>query len=576
MGLKKIPKFDEVKEWSNAEFAVNTDLINQKERIDQLRINLALDGVGMEDALYENFVDSENIIGTGGINLVTGSNGYVEVEDFINIDETITSSSNYSYDKHPKMDISDLTVEVTGVSNVESVTDTLEAVGATTQQDVTIGGNTEPANAELTLSGGISENVTSLDGTVIDQTTEPLNLVGNQEPEASITMSNPESKVFYHEVPGVEGGDTFEGSSRGHNFEFETDIRVVHEVTVTAQSTTLDYMGGHDHKVYLEDEYIGEFYAPHRDADPVTETLYIEGGYEVENNSPLEVEIYAWSNDDKRESYVFDVELVSYPPEEVNVTGSDTPVPVDGTTELDINTDIDEIEIIPESGSIDYALEVVDRNAPIDPFVSFGGEFIEYDGVLMDDITESVTLEAGETYTASSGTDDGEATVLVSRDERTDTADPSVWINGQTADHSGTLDEGQTVSLDANKSWVSDGNNTISINLNDPTVGPEMRVGATIKATTGKGVVELGEFNTDYVIAEMIASNTIENGAKEDVNIVVKDQNGNEFVIDNTNIDNFVQPSFDGQNANVTLELLNYGSQLTEVSLFTNDTVEQL
>ena len=552
-------------------FAVNADLINQKERIDQLRINIALEGLGVEDSFYENFVDSENIVGTGGINLVTGTDGYVEVDDFININETITSSSDYSYDKHPKMDVSDLTVDVTGVNNIQTATDEFTATGSTSETEIEVGGTKDPTNAEITLSGGITEDVINRQQTAIGESVENIDLSGNQKPEANIKLSSP---TKLNELDNF-GGDYY----RHLEYTVETDMEEIDEVQIETESgaNNVDYWA----HVYLDGEEVDHFQtsqSKERYTLDVEDPDNIEGGQPHQvNDGEVDVKIrganqepYDWD----RIIYIWDVELLSTAPDNINVSGSTDPVPIDQETDLDIDLSTTEIIVNPESGSIDYDLTVIDREAPLDPFVSFAGEYIEHDGYLTEDITKSVDLDGGETHTANAGSDEGQATVSVTRDEITETVDPSISINGQTSAHSGTLDEGQTISLDVDESWIEFGSNTISVDLDDPTVGPEMKVGAAIKATTGKGVVELEAFDTDYVIAQMVVSNTIENGEKSDVDVTVEDDDGNEFLIDSTNIETFVEPNFTGENANVTLELLNYGSQLTEVSLFTDDTID--
>jgi len=106
----------------NERLARYASLVDEKERIDQLRLDFALDGVGLKNAFSETFVDSTNIVDTAGVSVTTGTDGYAELDDFIDINETVTSSSSYTYDKDSRMDLSSLNVSVTGNDN--TVTET--------------------------------------------------------------------------------------------------------------------------------------------------------------------------------------------------------------------------------------------------------------------------------------------------------------------------------------------------------------------------------------------------------------------------------------------------------------------
>jgi len=481
-------------------FAVNTDLINQKERIDQLRIDFALDGVGMEDAFYENFVDSENILDTGGINLVTGTDGYVEVDDFINIDETVTSSSNYSYEKHSKMDVSDLTVEMTGVDNVVDVSKS-DQLTAGEEMDINIEG----------------DHSTDLNLTIDDESPdfESAEIVDYDEP----TNPSVGDIIYIHYQFSDERNPT----------------RTSHSLRV--------YADPEDHEGEVEVDY------------------WLTDGHETGSSA------------------TGDVLLSTETDSAVGVTGDAFPGGVGGDPGVDRKSEKWTIAIEVNKLENDWSkYELVDRgpaleseNIDLDMDLSINNETQNVDSD--SDLTFD-NLEIGSYNLETSG--EGTVDLVAEWQEvKEGSNNPSVSINNETADYDGTLSDGETVSLDVDESWIESGSNTISVELDDPSEGPEMKVGAMIKATTEKGVVELDTFDTDYPIAEMIGSISIEEGDPEDVNIVVEDEDENVFTIDNTNIDSFVQPDFTEQNANLTLELLNYGPQLTEVSLFTNDTVEQ-
>jgi hypothetical protein len=67
------------------------------------------------------------------------------------------------------------------------------------------------------------------------------------------------------------------------------------------------------------------------------------------------------------------------------------------------------------------------------------------------------------TFTAADGA--GTLDYTVSMQERQTTVDPAVEVNGQWANHSGTLADGETVSLPANESWVQEGTNRVNVSV---------------------------------------------------------------------------------------------------------------
>ncbi|WP_239638554.1 hypothetical protein [Halorubrum distributum] len=114
-----------------------------------------------------------------------------------------------------------------------------------------------------------------------------------------------------------------------------------------------------------------------------------------------------------------------------------------------------------------------------DPSVSIGGSTVSHSGVLApgETVTESVSLTTGS-QSADISTD-GEVDVSAEWMEVTQTRDPVVELNGNTVSHSGTLNDGETVSLDANASWVQEGTNNITVSVGDGSysgAGPEPKV----------------------------------------------------------------------------------------------------
>lgn len=93
--------------------------------------------------------------------------------------------------------------------------------------------------------------------------------------------------------------------------------------------------------------------------------------------------------------------------------------------------------------------------------------------------TKSIDLTESTTEMTLSSDKDFEVDYELSLTERSQTVDPVVEVNGETASYSGALADGETVSLNASASWLVDGQNNVSVRVGDGSVttGPEPKVG---------------------------------------------------------------------------------------------------
>ncbi|ELZ52863.1 hypothetical protein C466_09907 [Halorubrum distributum JCM 10118] len=74
----------------------------------------------------------------------------------------------------------------------------------------------------------------------------------------------------------------------------------------------------------------------------------------------------------------------------------------------------------------------------------------------------------------------GPVDVSASWTEVSETRDPVVEYNGQTASYSGTLSDGETTSLPVNDSWINEGTNDLSVSLPSVSSGPVPQVGVDV------------------------------------------------------------------------------------------------
>ncbi|MDB9232309.1 hypothetical protein [Halorubrum ezzemoulense] len=114
-----------------------------------------------------------------------------------------------------------------------------------------------------------------------------------------------------------------------------------------------------------------------------------------------------------------------------------------------------------------------------DPSVTVGGSTVSHSGVLGpgETVTESVVLSTGSQSADVSV--NGPVDVSASWTAVSQTRDPVVELNGESVGYSGTLNDGETVSLDAKASWVREGTNNITVSVGDGSysgAGPEPKV----------------------------------------------------------------------------------------------------
>jgi hypothetical protein len=88
--------------------------------------------------------------------------------------------------------------------------------------------------------------------------------------------------------------------------------------------------------------------------------------------------------------------------------------------------------------------------------------------------------------------------------ETTQTHDPQITINGQTAGHSGTLAAGETVDLSVDESWIEPGRNNVSISTQSPSDGPVSLVGFDYRhdaSTTISTTATATQFASSYNVS---------------------------------------------------------------------------
>jgi len=126
----------------------------------------------------------------------------------------------------------------------------------------------------------------------------------------------------------------------------------------------------------------------------------------------------------------------------------------------------------------------IQTNAPetTDPSIDTDGDGnadASYSGNLSvgEEVTKEVSSLSVDDTSADISTTQGFVSIDIDKKDRTVTSDPVVELNGETTSYSGTLADGETVSLSADNASLVDGTNKVNVSTNSPSSGPASLVG---------------------------------------------------------------------------------------------------
>lgn len=327
--------------------------------------------------------------------------------------------------------VSDLAINLTGEINTEYDNLSASGVGVDHTSSLSVGGNLQPTNG----SGGDPE--LSVTGSVSSYLADPVNKRGDGT---------------------IDGETRFLGDDGSDNrVDSELKLRSPSGGTLTSLSV---YVGG----------IVGSEYSTSVDVYLVQEnpdTVYGEGTKITSGWSPT------W-----------------------NTGWQSIPIDNEKTIQQDTNYTIEFVTQSSDSDSNPDALQIdLDQAATTAWFSQHGfgpdERFPRYEssinasvsnlrvtdgsaishtfGNLSDGETKTTTLnlDSSSSELNFSGTGAGTINYSLTIQERTQTVDPTIELNGHWTNHTGTLADGETVSLDTNSSWVQDGTNRINVSVGD-------------------------------------------------------------------------------------------------------------
>lgn len=350
----------------------------------------------------------------------------------VSISGTYTDGSTVNYDVNSLDSVSNFSVNVTGDTATEWDNETVSELSPSGSTPISIAGDLDPngpsVNGEPTLSvtsrpfyyavdadgDGSSDSKKGLVGD--DNNDDPLNSEIRVRPDHNLTIS--ELRINISEA-------------RGSDYGVEADIYLVQE--------TPDSVYGEGTKIGTWDPS----WSTGTQTVPVSET-----SLSADTEYTIEIVSGSSDNDGGTDDYLL-------------AATDSSPTTVWHTSSYGTGYQNEHIVDIELGGGPVSGLSVSDGNGLSKSLGDFGNA--ETKSVEFDVTTSSNTLDF-----SGSGAGSIDATLHV--EERSQTVDPALSVNGQTTAYSGVLADGSTVSLSTNDSWIESGTNTVDISVGDGTL----------------------------------------------------------------------------------------------------------
>lgn len=458
--------------------------------------------------------------------------GYEETED--RSESTITDDGTLEVEPRGTSDPQDAEVTLEGIEDETEVSDTFDGVSDGYSDEIEIEGSTAPVESGITFEGLAESDSQELTGNVADGSTQDIDVNGNLEPsdpEITIDGAEEEREQFSSDIsmranmdPGDFDSDTFEIDTLDEVHNLYIEIENTHDDRFG--ETEFIYDGETIGKISAESGSVEEGSFDVKDLDiPVGEDIEIEATPSDDDESGTidvnHIEFQSEPTDDVEvssddgESVAFgsggtesfditrDTSEISFdwsgsnfdyeiawadswgtknPSVELDGSQGSQTVDIDGvledgetaTRDVDLETGSYDLEVASDGYETDIEAHWTERNESVDPTVDIAGETIAHNGLLEDGetVTESIDLETGESYEGDIWSD-GPVKASVGWTDISETIDPGLEVNGNTATHGGVLEDGETTSLDVDEDWIQEGENRVNVTMADPNGGPD-------------------------------------------------------------------------------------------------------
>jgi hypothetical protein len=388
---------------------------------------------------------------------VAGQSNTAEFDGEIKIDGSpAVDGSQYQYDVENLDAVSDFSIELTGSTATAWSNTSVSGIGGGDSTTLDIGGNAEP-----TGPGPTGEPVVEVTG-----------------------------KTYF-------GDSLYNGRDFSYS-DFDGTVNTEIKITNPPEKFSEINLGGDNGNSATFDVYVVEGESPDQD--------YTDGT-KIASDA-------AWPSSASGDRYTLSTDLY-------DVSDTSGPITISlvgtggGQTYLDSDNDADCAGHTSNSvsGIVDRCLDVtLTTPAPDNIAVeSSSGQTADI-GSLNDGESASAeidlsTSDGSLSWTASNS---GVFDAVVKVKERSNTVDPSIEVNGNTAGYTGTLADGESTSLNVDSAWILEGTNKINVSVGGDSVsGPSKQVGLDYshRAAYNKTVSYAGEtFSERYNISHSFSS----------------------------------------------------------------------
>ncbi|MFC7047274.1 hypothetical protein ACFQH6_19365 [Halobacteriaceae archaeon GCM10025711] len=397
---------------------------------------------------------------------------------------TYTDGSSFTYDQ--ASEAGNYSINVTGHTAYE--TDTVSGTYANGDSAVlSVAGTKDPTTAEVTFTGDRSSlgwNNQSASGLSIGSS-QSLAMNGNVEPTGA-GGGDPEVSVTGHPLTSTDYSQEnqwVDAEGGSVSTMVPAPMATIDRLELRNQYVSPTLSAWADIEVYINGTLIGSRSQVEKgDTDTFTNV-----GYDASGTSEVEISVTVTQyRDPGTDHYYFRDDSVSSPnmpefylegagPQSITVsddTGKSVSLGAGGTGTIDLQPSSSSLTLdATGTGTLDYTLQKEEWEQTDSPSVDVNGDGTpdaSYSGLMADgetatyDVTSALSLSSSSMDVTTAGHTVG---VDLSYQEVTETVDPVIEVNGNTTSHSGTLADGEEVSLTADSNWVEQGTNRVNVSV---------------------------------------------------------------------------------------------------------------
>ncbi len=433
-----------------------------------------------------------------------------------------TDGSSVQYGLQDVDAADNFSIDLTGHIASETDTVTASSVGDGGTVGLDVAGNLDPTNASVAFTGHRTETArTETGSTGLGGASASISITGNRDPLGPGGSGDPELTLTgnYDEQSNSNGGGLpVTRTYSGMTGELGT-------VSVTVAIQVADSCRSYNFDVYVNGSWHnnvgGASHCKNWDTASKTSTATIN---EPTNGNDVEIRVETSDNNINYES-----SWVRYnTPQNVDVS-TDTGQSVTfgdfnpGQSKMmtvNAGADTSTLTFSGTGKSAGWSFNYTDVEQTDSPGLDVDGDGVpdaSVSGYLADGETVTRTFSglslSDETGTVSLG--GGTVDVEVTYDERTQTEDAGIEVNGQWTNHSGVLADGSTTTLAGNESWLQAGTNRVNVSVGGGSLSadaptPAVELVYSHTATNRKSVAYAAEEWTDrYNVSEQYQSERV-------------------------------------------------------------------